>query len=166
MPRVNTSANPATSSISTEGSQQKQLNLLRAIRADINACDIKWTLFVAAASSYRFDSQLKPMPSQYLDGKTFDIDKLRRVIASVPPFHVLLEQLKAPSSLPNDVVDLLHWILLEVRDPYLKSVNRARVSIEIVLVFCVIESSGCYLLWIWCCQRCVERIARNANYVI
>lgn len=109
--------------------------LITILRKDLIACDIKWTLFVSAAYSYRYDSQLKPIPIQYLHGKTLDIEKLHKVIASVPPFVTFFGQLKNyveqrnDTEAPNEAtVDLIHWILVIVADPYFKTIEYSQVS--------------------------------------
>lgn len=47
-----------------------------AIENDLEACDIRWTLFVAASQSYRFDSRLKPYPPNFSGAEINDIEKL------------------------------------------------------------------------------------------
>lgn len=107
---------------------EKMLTLTAALDVDLNACDMKWTFFVAAAHSYRYDSQLKPFPTNPANGKPYEIDALREIIAKVPPFHELRQKLKTEQPIDDEIVHLLHWILVRVRDPYLKSVNRSDVS--------------------------------------
>lgn len=107
---------------------EKITTLTAALIDDLNACDMKWTFFVAAAHSYRYDSQLKPFPMHPANGKPYEIDALREIIAKVPPFHELRQKLKATQPIDDEIVNLLHWILVRVRDPYLKSVNRSDVS--------------------------------------
>lgn len=102
--------------------------LATVLTDDLNACDMKWTFFVAAANSYRYDSQLKPYPVNPADGKPYDIEHLHAIVAKVPPFSALLERLQAKQPLADEIVHLLHWILVRVRDPYLKSVDRSNVS--------------------------------------
>lgn len=102
--------------------------LTAVLADDLNACDMKWTFFVAAAHSYRYDSQLKPYPMNPADGKPYEIENLHAIIDKVPPFSELLKKLEAKQPLADEIVHLLHWILVRVRDPYLKSVDRSNVS--------------------------------------
>lgn len=104
---------------------------------DLNACDMRWTLFVAAAHSYRFDSQLKPIPTNPVSGQPYEIDDLRAVIATVPPFSILLKRLRTKQTIPVEIIELLHWLLVRVRDPYLKSIDRANVSVFSSIFICI-----------------------------
>lgn len=106
----------------------KMTALATVLADDLNACDMKWTFFVAAAHSYRYDSQLKPYPINPADGKPYEIEYLHAIIAKVPPFSALLKKLQAKQPLADEMVHLVHWILVRVRDPYLKSVDRSNVS--------------------------------------
>lgn len=108
--------------------KSKMLALKATLADDVNASDIKWTFFVAAAQSYRHDSVAKPFPNYPTSGKQLEIETIREIIAKVPPFDELLHKLKANQPIDEDVVHLLHWILVRVRDPYLKSVIRSDVS--------------------------------------
>ena len=115
-------------------------DLVKVLASDLNACDMKWTLFVAAASSYRYDSQFKPFPVDYLTPDTsLNINQLLGVIDQVPPMHLLLHhlnQIQRKSSeeiedfmrINGDIVNLMHWLLISVRDPFLKSIDRTEVS--------------------------------------
>lgn len=110
--------------------------LIRKLKDDLNACDMKWTLFVAAAQSYRYDSQLKPFPAFYQMGTTVDITKLMAVIEIVPPLETLLGSLLKMKNSTDDalyltnekIIQLLHWVLVTVFEPLLKSVDRQNVS--------------------------------------
>ncbi|CAG2053815.1 unnamed protein product [Timema podura] len=54
-----------------------KLSALRAfIEKDRLAADIKWSMFVSACQSYRYDSCLKPFPPQFLVNNVKDIDAL------------------------------------------------------------------------------------------
>lgn len=112
--------------------------LITALKTDLNACDLKWTLFVAAAQSYRYDSQLRPFPPFYQDPvvPSVDIAGISAVIAVVPPLSSILGLLYGMQGDKQDevfrkhesVLRLLHWILVTVAEPCLKSVDRANVS--------------------------------------
>lgn len=116
----------------------KLADLISVLKNDLNACDMKWTLFVAAAHSYRYDSQLKPAPAKFVEGNSLDIEKLLTIISQVPPLQTLLEHLcnsveKCQSTDSSeqynvDIIDLLHWIFIKVTEPSLKSTERNNVS--------------------------------------
>lgn len=121
----------------TINSSAKIVSLITRIENDINACDFKWTLFVTAANSYKYDSLLKPFPNAYVANKLLNINHLREVIASVPCFSRLLTILKnivdeSQSHENNDItdecIDLLHWCLIRAKEPTLKSVHPSNVS--------------------------------------
>lgn len=128
-------------------SQQKSVNsidlndkivsLIKKIENDLNACDFKWTLFVTAANSYKYDSLLKPFPTAYVANKLLNINRLREVIASVPCFSRLLiilrnivDQSKSDENhdITDECIDLLHWCLIRSKEPTLKSVHPTNVS--------------------------------------
>lgn len=119
-------------------SKDKIVSLIKKIENDINACDFKWTLFVAAANSYKYDSLLKPFPNAYVDNKLLNINRLRENIASVPSFGRLLsilrnivDQSKSEENDENitaECIDLLYWCLLRAKEPILKSVHPSNVS--------------------------------------
>lgn len=115
---------------------EKVQKLIEILEKDLDACDFKWTLFAAAANSYKHDSLLKPFPTTFADGKSLDVGRLRENIAKVPAFMILLDELRSANQnrtfdnteLNEDTIDLLHWCLICVCDPFLKSVKRSNVS--------------------------------------
>lgn len=107
---------------------EKLTALQTELTDDLNACDMKWTFFVAAANSYRHETIMKPYPTHPTNGKPYEIENLRETIAKVPPFGALLTQLRAKQPIDEEIVHLVHWILVRVRDPHLKSVDRSNVS--------------------------------------
>ena len=44
---------------------KKCVVLRNILENDLKAADLKWSLFIAACQSYRYDSCLKPFPSQF-----------------------------------------------------------------------------------------------------
>lgn len=110
--------------------------LITILTDDLDACDFKWTLFVTAANSYKYDSLLKPFPSEYATNKVLNINKLRETIATIPRFSHLLSILRNivdhPTQIENTIddkcVNLLYWCLIIMKEPTLKSVNRTNVS--------------------------------------
>lgn len=131
----------AVSSISLN---DKIVSLIKKIENDINACDFKWTLFVTAANSYKYDSLLKPFPTAYVANKLLNITQLREVIASVPCFSLLLitlrqivDQSKSDENhdITEECIDLLYWCLIRSKEPTLKSVHPTNVSKSILFAF-------------------------------
>lgn len=109
-------------------SRQPKIDFLRAaLDLDLEACDLKWTLFVAAAQSYRYDSQLNPYPSKYKQIQTIDrldIESILRSIQSVPS----LDSISWPN-MPSEAVDLLFWVLGEQTEVIkIQSVPKQKVT--------------------------------------
>lgn len=46
------------------------------LEKDFKAADIKWSLFVAAAFSFRYESCLRPFPPAFLKSGVKDMDEL------------------------------------------------------------------------------------------
>lgn len=123
-------------------SNDKIESLIKKLEIDLIACDFKWTLFVTAANSYKYDSLLKPFPNAYVVDKQLNIYRLRKVIASVPSFDRLLSTLRSivdhsESGENNDIteecIDLLYWCLIRAKEPTLKSVHPSNVSKECIV---------------------------------
>ncbi|PSN47378.1 Mono [ADP-ribose] polymerase PARP16 [Blattella germanica] len=55
-----------TQSLKTDIGNKKALSLRSILENDLQAADVKWSLFVAACQSYRYDSCLKPFPPQFI----------------------------------------------------------------------------------------------------
>jgi hypothetical protein len=71
---INVTTEPARANI-----EDKKIAALRNIlEKDPQAADVKWSLFVAACQSYRYDSCLKPFPPQFINNGIKDIDSLVR----------------------------------------------------------------------------------------
>lgn len=65
--------------VTTESSNvrdKKVITLRNLLQADPQAADVKFSLFVAACQSYRYDSCLKPFPPQFIRDGVKDIDAL------------------------------------------------------------------------------------------
>lgn len=117
--------------------------LIKKLENDLNACDFKWTLFVAAANSYKYDSLLKPFPNAYVVDKILKINRLREVISTIPHFSRLLcilqnivNQTKPEENddITDESIDLLYWCLIRAKDPTLKSVHSSNVSKFLVFI--------------------------------
>jgi hypothetical protein len=59
---------------STNIGDKKAIALRNLLQADPQAADVKFSLFVAACQSYRYDSCLKPFPPQFIRDGIKDID--------------------------------------------------------------------------------------------
>lgn len=125
------STSSSMSSAESLDTTEKVSALIKVLEDDLNACDFKWTLFVTAAHSYRYDSQLKPIPAAYIVNKSYDLERLHQDIARIPNFCDLLQKLRRSAenrsydALSKESIDLLHWCL---HDNFLKSVERSNVS--------------------------------------
>lgn len=68
------------------------------------ATDLRWSLFVAALYSYRFDTVLKPFPPQYIKNGEKDMKNLEKIVDKVPK----LNQLGEDSD--SEIQELLAWV--------------------------------------------------------
>lgn len=101
----------------TERKQQRAQEVLQVIMAQASACELKWSLFYSAVNGN--PSAIKPCPPEFLDQSTNDLqlELLQATARQVPAF----EQLPAAAeSLPENVIDLLHWTLVQCKDPQFK----------------------------------------------
>ncbi|XP_012536292.2 protein mono-ADP-ribosyltransferase PARP16 isoform X2 [Monomorium pharaonis] len=112
--------------ISNEEVEQKISLLKHLLEKDPTAADLKWSLFVAASNTYRYDSCLKPFPPMYIKNECKNIEALRRAIESVPPLPVMCKELGEAGAYENyrETIELLYWVLLRLRDPYIKSIKK------------------------------------------
>ncbi|XP_063239150.1 protein mono-ADP-ribosyltransferase PARP16-like isoform X2 [Bacillus rossius redtenbacheri] len=95
------------------------------LRADLLAADMKWGLFVASGQSYRCDSCLKPFPPQFAGAGAKDVDALREVLSRTPELSkVMLYCCESIHSLDPQVVDLLFWVLIQLKEFKLRSVPK------------------------------------------
>lgn len=61
----------------TDENVEKKISLLKhLLEKDLKAADFKWSLFVAASNTYRYDTCLKPFPPMYIKNECKDIDAL------------------------------------------------------------------------------------------
>lgn len=110
---------------------EKIHSLKYTLETDLIACDAKWTLFVAAALSYRYDTQLKPFPPRFASEQTgYNIDALVSIINDTPKLRVVLQNIidQNYDEFDTDVLDLLHWVLVIMRDPMLRTVDEAEFN--------------------------------------
>ncbi|EZA52269.1 Poly [ADP-ribose] polymerase [Ooceraea biroi] len=115
-----------TSTTDVENAEKKIASLMHFLKKDPRAADLKWSLFVAASNTYRFDSCLKPFPPMYIKNECKDIEALRRAIEAVPPLPMLCRELGEPNTYEayRETIELVYWVLLRLREPYIKSVQK------------------------------------------
>ncbi|XP_049881636.1 protein mono-ADP-ribosyltransferase PARP16 [Pectinophora gossypiella] len=104
--------------------EKKAVHLRLVLEKDFKAADIKWSLFVAAAFSFRYESCLRPFPPSFMKSGIKDMDELLSVITDVPALDLVLQQLDNLDNLANisDVLDLLFYVLVRLKEPALKTV--------------------------------------------
>ncbi|XP_012735880.1 protein mono-ADP-ribosyltransferase PARP16 [Fundulus heteroclitus] len=78
------------------------------LRRDPVAADLRCSLFVAAAQSYKRDSLLRPFPPRYTSGDTKDFEELLADVNSLPGVRDLVRL--RPSEGDHQLA-LIHWIL-------------------------------------------------------
>lgn len=106
---------------------EKKIVLLKhLLEKDPKAADLKWSLFVAACNTYRYDTCLRPFPPMYVKNECKDIEALRRTVELIPPLAVIFRELNEPNVYASygPAIDLLHWVLIRLRNPYIKSVTK------------------------------------------
>lgn len=59
----------------------------------------------------------------------------RRAIESVPPLLLIRKELNEADAYENygETIELLYWVLLRLRDPHIKSVQKECVSLCIII---------------------------------
>uniref|UniRef100_A0A182PQI2 Poly [ADP-ribose] polymerase n=1 Tax=Anopheles epiroticus TaxID=199890 RepID=A0A182PQI2_9DIPT len=101
--------------------EAKRLLVLKTIIHDPAATDLRLSLFVSAAKSFRYDSCLQPFPPDFIVNGEKSIDQLCRVLETIPPVADLPTGLAA---LDDQTVGLLHWILCRQARPVLRTVPK------------------------------------------
>ncbi|KAL0901556.1 hypothetical protein ABMA27_006781 [Loxostege sticticalis] len=104
--------------------EKKAVHLRLVLEKDFKAADIKWSLFVAAAFSFRYESCLRPFPPAFMKNGIKDMDELLSVITDVPALDLVLQQLDNLENLANisDIIDLLFYVLVRLKEPTLKTI--------------------------------------------
>jgi len=82
------------------------------LAADMLACDVQVSLFVAASQSYRQDSTLRPFPPMYItpEGER-DMKSLMRTVSELPPLCEVQKELEGAAVQDPRRLALLAWIL-------------------------------------------------------
>ncbi|XP_015127379.1 protein mono-ADP-ribosyltransferase PARP16 [Diachasma alloeum] len=117
---------PSVNSPELEEFKKKILALKNLLDHDPHAADFKWSLFVTACNTYRHDSCLKPFPPAYTQNECKDVEKLRKVVEGIPPLAIVYQRLDDPKLYEDhkEAIELLYWVLITLRDPYLKSTKK------------------------------------------
>jgi len=92
--------------------EEIRASLLQLLDQDLLACDVQLSLFVAAASSYRQDTTLRPFPPFFLTSNgERDVEGLQAALASLPSLEDLIKGLKESSViLSAKLLKLLLWV--------------------------------------------------------
>lgn len=117
---------------------KKTVQLRSILEKDPKAADVKWSLFVAACQSYRYDSCLKPFPPQFINNGVKDIDSLREVVDKTQALSLLAQHLHDPDVYQTNpqVIDLLYWVLVHLKDVRMKSVPKSEFDTIMEYVHC------------------------------
>ncbi|KAJ8249208.1 hypothetical protein GJAV_G00232320 [Gymnothorax javanicus] len=78
------------------------------LHRDPVAADLRCSLFVAAALSYKRDSVLRPFPPRYVNGDSKDFEALLSDVSSLPGVRELVQQ--GPGEGQQHLA-LMHWVL-------------------------------------------------------
>uniref|UniRef100_A0A7R8VEM6 Poly [ADP-ribose] polymerase n=1 Tax=Timema douglasi TaxID=61478 RepID=A0A7R8VEM6_TIMDO len=118
--------NLTTQSSSRLDADSKLSALRTFIEKDRLAADIKWSLFVSACHSYRYDSCLKPFPPQFLVNNVKDIDALRDIVDKTPGLLLFLKHLYDPDvhQTNQQIINLMYWVLIQTKDFRLKTIPK------------------------------------------
>lgn len=113
---------------------QKLFDLKIELVKDLYANDAKWSLFVAAASSYRYESLLKTLPSKYqnsFNSNSDDIELLNKIINETSSLQNILNDCnnKNYDNINPDVIELIHWILIDSNDFQLRTITEKEKEI-------------------------------------
>lgn len=136
--------------------ENKLITLRTLLEDDLPSADLKWSLFVAACQSYRYDSCLKPFPPYFINGDTKDIDGLREVVDKVPSFPLLLRYMKDPDAYNITspiIVDLITWVLLHFKDHCLKTIPKSQFINILSQVHCETPVPPPNFIFQLCCTQ-------------
>ncbi|XP_052860540.1 protein mono-ADP-ribosyltransferase PARP16-like [Anopheles cruzii] len=104
---------------------ERQRSLLRqTVSQDPLAADLRLSLFVSAARSFRYDSCLQPFPPDFIVNGEKNIDHLYSVLETIPAVAELTAS--ALETLDEKATRLLHWILCRQPHPLLRIVPKSQ----------------------------------------
>jgi len=96
----------------TEDDYASLCQKLYELLEDIKACDAQLCLFVAATSSYRHDTTLRPFPPMFLKNGEKDIEALTSSLKSLPTLSILKRDLRLGKlELDLELLKLIVWVL-------------------------------------------------------
>lgn len=72
----------------------------------------------------------------------------RKAIESVPPLSLMCKELNEAGAYENygEIIELLYWVLLRLRDPHIKSVQKECVSLHVIIYDSKISKRTCYIV--------------------
>uniref|UniRef100_A0A336MQ40 Poly [ADP-ribose] polymerase n=1 Tax=Culicoides sonorensis TaxID=179676 RepID=A0A336MQ40_CULSO len=113
----------------SQNKSEKLAQIKKILENDVMGCDMKLSLFVSSAITYRYDSCCVPFPIQFKNHqlKEKDINRLTTAIEKIPSLHDLISILsdtKQEFNLDSDVIEILYWLFVEARGPCLKTVPK------------------------------------------
>lgn len=94
---------------------------------DIPGSDMKLSLFVSSAITYRYDSCCVPFPAQFKnDHSEKDISRLTVAIENLPELRevVTVQEVDLIRVLSSDTINLLYWLFVEVGGPDVRTVQK------------------------------------------
>ncbi|KXJ79711.1 hypothetical protein RP20_CCG028423 [Aedes albopictus] len=104
---------------SNSSAASKRSALGKELERDSLAADLRLSLFISAARSFKYDSCLQPFPPDFIKNKEKKIDELNGVLDGLAPLKELnIADLAGPR------LDLLHWILCQQSNPGLRTVPK------------------------------------------
>lgn len=89
------------------------------LRDDLLACDARWSLFVAAITSYRYDALARPFPKDFMNcSHQPDIDRVTAMIGDMPRMEIILEEFGDGnySRFEPDMMKLLYTLFVKHGD--------------------------------------------------
>ncbi|XP_077295349.1 poly(ADP-ribose) polymerase 16 [Arctopsyche grandis] len=91
----------------------------------LRTADLRCSLFVAALLTYRRPTCLKPFPPFHVCNGIKQYEKLLDIIKRIPPLHIFVENLNDSTYIDNneDIIDLLHYVLLDIAEPSLVPIS-------------------------------------------
>lgn len=106
---------------------QKLNSIKNIIQKDIPGSDMKLSLFVSSAITYRYDSCCIPFPIQFKnDQSEKDINRLTDAIESLPNLTEILTANEEDllRILTSDNINLLYWLFIEGKGPDVKTIPK------------------------------------------
>lgn len=105
---------------------EKLKSIRDVISNDILGSDIKVSIFVGSAITYRYDSCCVPFPSDWIVHGEKDITRITNAIKNIPNLLYFLKTNEADAikELKEDSILLLYWLLVELKGPRIKTIPK------------------------------------------